>query len=98
MVGFDRASHQVQDLGLAAREARERTTRAAEQPFHHPRVDDRAEQRWTPSAYVNGRQTGWYDSGYQHVRSHDDAADAVTDFIRRMAAWLSRREVIAVEE
>lgn len=55
------------------------------------------DQRWTPSAYVEGRETGWYDSGYQHVRVHSDEADAVADFVHRMTAWLARREVIAVD-
>lgn len=57
-----------------------------------------ADQRWTPSAYVDGKETGWYDSADQHVRIHPDEADAVADFIHRMAAWLARREVIADEE
>jgi len=55
------------------------------------------DQRWTPSAYVKGEETGWYDSGYQHLRVHPDAADAVADFVHRMTAWLARREVIAVD-
>lgn len=53
-----------------------------------------ADQRWTPSAYVEGTKTGWYDSGDQHVRSHSDEADAVADFVHRMAAWLARRHVV----
>lgn len=57
-----------------------------------------ADQRWTPSAYVKGVETGWYDSGYQHVRVHLDEAGTVADFVHRMAAWLARREVIAVEK
>jgi len=56
-----------------------------------------ADQRWTPSAYVKGKVTGWYGSEDQHVRVHPDEADAVADFIHRMAAWLARREVIAVD-
>lgn len=56
-----------------------------------------ADQRWTPSAYVEGKETGWYSSGNQHVRGHPDEADAVADFIHRMAAWLARREVIVIE-
>jgi hypothetical protein len=65
-----------------------------------------ADQRWTPSAYVEGNETGWYvegnetgwyDAGYQQVRVHPDEGAAVADFIRRLAAWLARREVIKVE-
>lgn len=55
------------------------------------------DQRWTPSAYVNGREAGWYDSGYQNVRVHRDEAAAAADFIHRLAAWLSRREVIVLD-
>lgn len=55
------------------------------------------DQRWTLSAYVEGKETGWYDSGSQHVRVHPDEPDAVADFVHRMAAWLARREVIAVD-
>jgi hypothetical protein len=56
-----------------------------------------ADQRWAPSAYVDGSETGWYDAGYRHVRVHSDAAAAVADFIHRLAAWLARREVIDVD-
>ena len=56
-----------------------------------------ADQRWTPSAYVQGRETGWYDSGYQNVRTHLDEAGAVADFIHRMAAWLARRHVTTLD-
>jgi hypothetical protein len=56
-----------------------------------------SDQRWTPSAFVNGREAGWYDSGYHHVRLHADEAAAVADFVHRMTAWLARREVIAVD-
>lgn len=56
-----------------------------------------ADQRWTPSAYIEGKETGWYGSGYQHVRVHPDEAAAVADFVHRMVAWLARREVIAVD-
>ena len=57
-----------------------------------------ADQRWTPSAYVEGNETGWYDSAYQHVRTHRDPAAAVADFIHRMATWLARHEVVKVED
>ena len=50
------------------------------------------DQRWTPSAYVQGVETGWYDAGYRNVRTHPDQAAAVGDFIHRMAVWLARRE------
>jgi hypothetical protein len=56
-----------------------------------------ADQRWTPSAYVEGNETGWYDAGYQQVHVHPDEGAAVADFIRRLAAWLARREVNKVE-
>ncbi len=56
-----------------------------------------ADQRWTPSAYVKGSETGWYGTGYQHVRLHPDEASAVADFIRRIAAWSARPEVIAAD-
>ena len=55
------------------------------------------DQRRTPSAYVEGPETGWYDSGRRHVRVHSDRAGAVADFIRRMAAWLARGEVTRVD-
>jgi hypothetical protein len=56
-----------------------------------------ADQRWTPSAYVEGTDAGWFDGQRRHVRAHPDDAAAVADFIHRMAAWLSRREVIKVD-
>lgn len=56
------------------------------------------DQRWTPSAYVEGVETGWYDAGNRHVRAHSDRAGAVADFIHRMAAWLARREVIEIDQ
>jgi len=57
-----------------------------------------ADQRWTPSAAVDGVTTAWIDSGggTQHQRTHADRAAAVADFIRRIAAWLARREVLEV--
>ena len=57
-----------------------------------------ADQRWTPSAYFDGTETGWYDSGYEHVRHHRDRADAAADFIHRLAAWLAERRVIGSDE
>ena len=56
-----------------------------------------ADQRWTPSAYVRGTETGWYDGGYQAVTNHPDEAAAVADFIHRMAAGLSARRVVPKE-
>lgn len=58
------------------------------------------DQRWTPSAAVDGVRTAWVTSGgvSERLRVHPDGAAAVADFIRRMAAWLARREVLAVEE
>lgn len=56
----------------------------------------RADQRWTPSAYVEKNAAGWYDGGSQFVRVHADRCAAAADFIHRMAAWLSRHEVLEV--
>jgi hypothetical protein len=53
-----------------------------------------ADQRWTPSAYVRGSETGWYDTGYRNVIRHTDEAEAVADFIHRMSAWLAARRVV----
>jgi hypothetical protein len=52
------------------------------------------DQRWTPSAYVEGTEVGWFDGVRGNVRIHSDRGAAVADFIRRLAAWLSRREVL----
>jgi hypothetical protein len=57
-----------------------------------------ADQRWTPSAYVEGCESGWYDAGYQHVRVRPDQAGAIADFIHRLSVWLSRHEVLVVRE
>src|SRR5215218_779170 len=46
-----------------------------------------ADQRWTPSAFVQGAETGWYDGGYRGLSEHPDEAAAVADFIQRMADW-----------
>jgi hypothetical protein len=56
------------------------------------------DQRWTPSAAVDGVKTAWVLPGAatDHVRVHSDGAAAVADFIHRMAAWLARREVLIV--
>lgn len=55
------------------------------------------DQRWTPSASVDGVTTAWITTSgrSEHVRVHPDGAAAVADFIRRLAAWLARREVLA---
>lgn len=55
------------------------------------------DQRWTPSAYIDGNEVGWFDGERHHVRLHLDKGDAAADFIHRMAAWLARREVMAVD-
>ena len=58
------------------------------------------DQRWTPSAGVDGDRTESVPAGAvrrEHVRVHPDGAAAVADFIHRMAAWLARREVLAIE-
>ncbi|WP_151081433.1 hypothetical protein [Nocardioides cynanchi] len=58
------------------------------------------DQRWTPSAAVDGVNTAWILVGGTpvHQRVHEDAAAAVADFIHRMAAWLARREVLVFDE
>jgi hypothetical protein len=56
-----------------------------------------ADQCWTPSAYVEGTEAGWFDGQRWHVRVHSDGAAAVADLIHRMAAWLSRREVLKAD-
>jgi hypothetical protein len=38
-----------------------------------------ADQRWTPSAYLDGTEVGWYDAGYRNVRHHADSAEAAAD-------------------
>ena len=55
------------------------------------------DQRWTPSVYVEGTEVGWFDGVRRNVRIHPDRGAAVADFIQRLAAWLSRREVLEVE-
>jgi hypothetical protein len=52
------------------------------------------DQRWTPSAYVEGTEVGWFDAVHRNVRIHPDRGAAVADFVQRLAAWLSRREVV----
>jgi hypothetical protein len=56
-----------------------------------------ADQRWTPSAYVEETAAGWFDGERRYVRVHPDRGAAVADFIHRMAAWLSRRAVLKVD-
>lgn len=56
-----------------------------------------ADQRWTPSAYVDQTTAGWFDGGRQCVRVHPDRGAAVADFIHRMSAWLSRRELLSID-
>jgi hypothetical protein len=47
---------------------------------------------------IHGRgEVGWFDGVRRNVRLHPDRGTAAADFIRRLAAWLSRREVLAVE-
>jgi hypothetical protein len=52
------------------------------------------DQRWTPSAYLEGDKVGWYDGANRNVKVHPDTASAAADFIHRLAAWLARREVL----
>ena len=55
------------------------------------------DQRWTPGVYVEGTEVGWFEGVRRNVRIHPDREAAVADFIQRLAAWLSRREVLEVE-
>lgn len=86
---FERAADFEADLAVALR---------AEPELIEQWATWSADQRWSPSAYVEGRETGWFDSGRQHVRLHPDTAHAVADFVHRMAAWLARREVVGVDD
>jgi hypothetical protein len=52
------------------------------------------DQRWTPSAYLDGNEVGWYDGARRNLRVHPDGASAAADFIHRLAAWLARREIL----
>lgn len=58
------------------------------------------DQRWSPSAYVDGTETGWYDANARrgHVRRHQDEAAAVADLIHRMAAWLADKRIVTPED
>jgi hypothetical protein len=53
-----------------------------------------SDQRWTPSAYLEGNEVGWYDGARRNLKVHPDAANAAADFIHRLAAWLARGEVL----
>lgn len=48
-------------------------------------------------SYVASVETGRYDAGRHHVRSHRDQAAAVADFIQPTASWLAHREVVHVD-
>jgi hypothetical protein len=54
------------------------------------------DQRWTPSAHLEGNEVGWYDGdgARRNVKVHPDTASATADFIHRLAAWLARREIL----
>lgn len=52
------------------------------------------DQRWTPSAYLEGNEVGWYDGALRNLKVHPDTASAAADFIHRLAAWLARREIL----
>ncbi|RYJ05550.1 MAG: hypothetical protein EON52_10975 [Actinomycetales bacterium] len=56
------------------------------------------DQRWTPSAYVNGTEAGWYDGTRHFATQHPDEASATADFIHRLAAWLDDRTVLHADE
>jgi len=51
------------------------------------------DQRWTPSAYLEENEVGWFDGG-RNVKVHADAASATAVFIHRLAAWLARTEIL----
>jgi hypothetical protein len=53
-----------------------------------------SDQRWTPSAYLEGNEVGWFDGACRNVKVHPDTASAAADFIHRLAAWLARREML----
>jgi|SRR5262245_6145042 len=53
-----------------------------------------ADQRWTPSAYFEGTEVGWFDGARRFVRVHVDRASAAADFVHRLAVWLARREIL----
>ena len=53
-----------------------------------------SDQRWTPSAYMEGNEVGWFDGARRNVKEHPDTASAAADFIHRLAAWLARREIL----
>jgi hypothetical protein len=53
-----------------------------------------ADQRSTPSSYVEANETGWYDAGCRQFCVHPGEDAAVADFIHRRVAWLVRREVV----
>jgi len=53
-----------------------------------------ADQRWSPSAYVEGTEVGWYDGGRHDVRRHPDRAAAAADFIHRTSVWLAYERVV----
>jgi hypothetical protein len=53
------------------------------------------DQRWAPSAYLEGNKVGWYDDGARrNLKVHPDTASAAADFIHRLAGWLARREIL----
>ncbi len=53
-----------------------------------------ADQRWTPSAYMEGTEVGWFDGARRFVTVHPDRASAAADFVHRLAALLARREIL----
>jgi hypothetical protein len=52
------------------------------------------DQRWTPSAYMEGNEVGWYNGARRNLKAHPDSASAAADFIHRLAAWLARGEIV----
>jgi hypothetical protein len=52
------------------------------------------DQRWTPSAYLEGNEVGWFDGACRNMKVYPDTASAAADFIHRLAARLARRETL----
>lgn len=52
------------------------------------------DQRWTPSAYLDGTEVGWFDGARRLVRQHQDQASAAADFIHRLCVWVHERRIV----
>ena len=58
------------------------------------------DQRWTPSAAIMETRVSWILTSGKAVHEliHTDTGAATADFIRRLSAWLARREVLTGDE